>query len=421
MQRWRIAFVIVLVAMALRVPFAISMLHQPGVSWRWGGESFSIANAVVSGHGFSSPYFEETGPTAQQTPGFPYFLAVLYYIGGGSMDFAFRAILGLNVVFSALTCVVLIAIGNRLRPGHGNLFGWAWAVLPILGFSEVVFIWATALYTFISTLLIWLLMKIVDVGRITNFFWWGILAGASLLLDPAYTLVLGLILSTLWLMGHVSLRQFAIATCAIALILGPWIIRNNVEVGYPTSIRSNLGFEVYRGLVTDPWKMENVNKLNPGRNPTELALYKELGEHRYMAEQNRLAKDLVINNPSLVLRRVAIGIIAYWAGNQEIEWRIGYAVVPFLKHMLFAIPALTGLWGMFLLLRQSKDRVAAVIFVTIILVFPLPYYATIAGPRYRVPIEPFLVLLTVYGFLGIRRDMRRNAVVRESTATLSKS
>ena len=101
------------------------------------------------------------------------------------MDFAFRALIGLNVVFSALTCVVLIAIGNRLRPGHGNLFGWAWAVLPILGFSEVVFPWDTALYTFIFTLLIWLLMKIVDVARLANFFWWGILAGASLLLDPA--------------------------------------------------------------------------------------------------------------------------------------------------------------------------------------------------------------------------------------------
>ena len=111
-QYWRNAFVIVLVAMALRVPFAISMLHQPGVDWRWGGEMFSIANAIVSGHGFSSPYFEETGPTALETPGFPYFLAVLYYIGGGSMDFAFRALIGLNVVFSGLTCVVLIAIGN---------------------------------------------------------------------------------------------------------------------------------------------------------------------------------------------------------------------------------------------------------------------------------------------------------------------
>ena len=249
----------------------------------------------------------------------------------------------------------------------------------------------------------------------------GILAGASLLLDPAYTLVIGLILSTLWIMGRVSLRQFAIATCAMALILGPWIIRNNVAVGYPTFIRSNFGFEIYRGLLYGPWEMEKVNKLIPGRNPTELALYKELGEHRYMAEQNRLAKDLVINDPSLVLRNVASQFIAFWAGSEEVEWRIGYAVGPFLKHMLFAIPVLTALWGLFLLLRQSKDRVAKAIIIIIILIYPLPYYLAVTQPRYRAPIEPFLVLLTVYGLLGIRRDVRRNAVVLESTATLSKS
>ena len=158
----------------------------------------------------------------------------------------------------------------------------------------------------------------------------------------------------------------------------------------------------------------------PSRNPTELALYKELGEHRYMAEQNRLAKDLIINNPSLVLRRVASRIVAFWAGGEEVEWRIRYPVGPFLKHMLFAIPALTALWGL-LLLRQSKDRVAKAIIIIIVLTFPFPYYLAVTGPRYRVPIEPFLVLLTVYGFLEIRRDMHRNAVVRESTATLSKS
>jgi hypothetical protein len=397
MQRWRAVFVIVLVAIALRAPFAISTLNQPGFNWRWGGEMFSIASAIVSGQGFSSPYWAETGPTAQQTPGFPYFLAVLYYVGGGSMDFAARALLGLNVIFSALNCVVLIAIGNRLRPGRGNLFGWAWAVLPILGFTEVVFLWDTALYTVILSLLIWLLMKIADVGRLGQFFWWGILAGASLLLNPAHILVLVLILSTLWIMGNISLRQFAITVGAIALIIGPWIIRNNVELGYPSFIRSDIGYEIYNGLLTNPWESKPED-WNPGRNPAQLALYKQLGEYRYMAEQSRLAKNLFMNDPSLVLRRVAVGIIAFWSGNDEVGSRKYWPVGSLFKHMLFAIPALLGLWGMFLLLRRSKDRVAAAVLAIIVLVFPLPYYA-ITHTRYRAPIEPVLVLLSVYGLL----------------------
>ena len=77
----------------------------------------------------------------------------------------------------------------------------------------------------------------------------------------------------------------------------------------------------------------------------------------------------------------------------------------------------------------AKTELSAVVFVTIILVcsppfffFPLPVITQlISQPRYRVPVEPFLVLLTVYGFLEIRRNMHRNAVVRELTATLSKT
>jgi hypothetical protein len=375
---------------------------------------FSIASAIVSSQGFSSPYWAETGPTAQQTPGFPYFLAALYYVGGGSMDFAVRALVGLNVVFSALTCMVIIAVGNRLQPGHGNLFGWAWAALPILGFTEVVFLWDTALYTLILILLIWLLLKIVEGERLASFFWWGALAGASLLLNPAHILVLGFILSILWLMNRISLLQIAISTGAIALIIGPWIIRNNIELGYPSFIRSNIGFEIHSALVTGPWGQGNPNELNPGRNPIQLALYKELGEYRYMAEQSHLAKQLFINDPSFALRRAAGRMIVFWTGNDEVGWRdswfsaiirmavdtrIADPLKPLFKHVLFAIPSLAGFLGMLFLIRESKDRVAAAVIASIILIFPLPYYVALTLPRYRTPIEPFLLLLSVYGLL----------------------
>jgi hypothetical protein len=410
MKRWRLTIVIVLVSIVVRAPFAISALNRPGFNWRWGGEMFSIASAIVSGQGFSSPYWVETGPTAQQSPGFPYFLAALYYLGGGSMDFAIRALAGLNVAFSALTCLILIAIGDRLRPGHGNLFGLAWAVLPILGFTEVVFFWDTALYTLIFICLIWLLMKIVDVGTLSNFFWWGAMAGMTLMLDPAHILVLGLILTTLWMMSRISFTQFAISGGVTVLIIAPWIIRNNVEVGYPTFIRSNIGYEIYRGLATDPLDTKKTSESNPGRNPTQLALYKELGEHRYMAHQTLLAKDLFLNDPSFAMRRIAVRMIVFWGGSEEVDWREPWSGVlihvrPLFRlvfnHALFAIPALTGLLGLLLLLNKSEDRVAAAIITIVILAFPIPYYLTLTMPRYRAPIEPFLVLLSGYGLLRV--------------------
>jgi hypothetical protein len=56
---------------------------------------------------------------------------------------------------------------------------------------------------------------------------------------------------------------------------------------------------------------------------------------------------------------------------------------------------------MLLLLRESEDRIAAAIVTIVILAFPIPYYVTLTMPRYRAPIEPFLVLASGYGLLRV--------------------
>jgi hypothetical protein len=400
-QPYRIALIILLVAVVFRAPFVYATLRQPGFNWRWGGEMFSIANAIVSGEGFSSPYGLATGATAQQTPAFPYLVAVLYYVGNGSMEVAARILLGLNAVFSALTCLVLIAIGNRLRPGHGHAFGWAWAIFPILGYSEVKYLWDTALYTLVLTTLLWLLLTLRGKSRSVHFVCLGLGAGASLLLDPAHLLVLGLILVAFYVFASLTFRNLAITAGAVALVVAPWIIRNSLVFGHPMFIRSNIGYETYRGLTASPSEPEMASALNPGRNPAQLALYQRLGEYRYMALQSRLAKTLIIRQPSLVLRRIGTRSTAFWIGNSEVNrnpWPVGI----FLKHALFAVPALAALWGLRVFWRDGVNHIAALSLTIVVLVFPLPYYLTLTVPRYRAPIEPTLVFLGVYGLLPRR-------------------
>ena len=390
---------IVLCAIATRVPFVLVTLHRPGFSWRWGGEMFSIASAIASGHGFSSPYWISTGPTTIVAPAFPYFVAGLCYIGNGSMEFAARALLWLNVLFSALICVPLIAIGNRYRLRGGNLFGWCWAAFPILGHTEAVYLWDTALFTLVLSTVIWLLLKLKDEGPSGNFFWWGVLVGASLLLDPAHILVIGLILGSLCVLGGINLRQLAITAGAIALIITPWIIRNTIVLKHPTFIRSNLLYEVSSGLTTSPSDQKKLNALNPGRNPDELSRYVELGEYRYMEERIRLARQLIIDRPTDVAGRVVERCIVFWVGTQEVVWN-PWPVGNFLKHLLFTLPALVGFLGLLVFWRDSKDRVSAIVFTIMLIAYPLPYYVALTTPRYRVPIEPFLVLLGAYGLFG---------------------
>jgi hypothetical protein len=54
------------------------------------------------------------------------------------------------------------------------------------------------------------------------------------------------------------------------------------------------------------------------------------------------------------------------------------------------------------------------------LVFPLPYYQTIALPRYRLPVDPALLLLTAITLQAIWQTISRGSTPgRESSRTTS--
>ena len=61
-------FWMVLVAFATRMavmPFLIGEQLSPELDhWRFGYEAGRIARSIIQGHGFSSPLFNNTGPTA---------------------------------------------------------------------------------------------------------------------------------------------------------------------------------------------------------------------------------------------------------------------------------------------------------------------------------------------------------------------
>jgi 4-amino-4-deoxy-L-arabinose transferase-like glycosyltransferase len=408
-KRASLIILILCIALAVRVPFALATLNLPGRNWHWGGEMFSIASCIVGGRGFGSPFWANTGATAQQTPGFPYFVAGLYYVGGRSMEFALKAIIILNLAFSALICLPIIGIGNKLERQNGLWFGLAWALLPIFGFTEIVYFWDTTIYTFTLTCLMFFLIVVVENSRLSAYLAWGIAAGLTLLLNPAHMLTIGAVFLILLYSRQLKMAEISVAALASVIVVTPWIVRNNVEVGFPTFIRSNVGYEVYRGLSFGPSEsLQAQNAARPGRNPAQLALYKELGEHRYMALQSSMARDAVTRNPVSAFRRAGLRAITFWEGSQELDWRPSWVYELFsigrrTRHILFFLPALIAAVGLFLLVRTGSNKVITSISAAMIIVFPLPYYVALAQPRYRAPIEPFLVILSIYSVIALAR------------------
>src|SRR5581483_9787242 len=95
--------------------------------WHFGWETGRIARAIAAGHDFSSPLFGDTGPTAIMTPLYPYLLGGIFKVFGIYSKASAFVILGLNSLFSALTCVPIFFIAE-------NFFGrriatwsaWVW-------------------------------------------------------------------------------------------------------------------------------------------------------------------------------------------------------------------------------------------------------------------------------------------------------
>src|SRR5277367_1258930 len=93
-------------------------------------ETGNIAYSLAAGHGYSSPYWQETGPTAWLTPVYPALVAGVFRIFGIHTPHSFFAIVFLNILFSTATCVPIFYIGKRVsdwewraaRRGCGRFF-----------------------------------------------------------------------------------------------------------------------------------------------------------------------------------------------------------------------------------------------------------------------------------------------------------
>src|SRR5271165_2681020 len=94
----------------------------------FGYETGAVAYSLATGHGFSSPFVGATGPTAWLAPVYPSLCALVFKIFGCFTAASGFVILFINSLFSALTCVPIVRIAERMGQRKvGLLAGWLWA------------------------------------------------------------------------------------------------------------------------------------------------------------------------------------------------------------------------------------------------------------------------------------------------------
>ena len=237
-----IAFVARVVSILLRHRYAIPAAYG---HLFFGFEVGRIASALASGHGFSSPFPCPSGPTAWLGPVYPLIVAGVFKFFGIYTSASALAIMVINSVFSALTCLAIYLVGMELfGVVVAVLAAWAWALLPY-SINWSFWIWETAVSAFLLTLLFWLTLRLARQPRPRTWALYGLLWGVLALTNASCLSFLPVAGVWLWYRlrqeRQFRFRHAAASALLFVLAVSPWVARNYAVMGRFIFPRSDFG------------------------------------------------------------------------------------------------------------------------------------------------------------------------------------
>jgi 4-amino-4-deoxy-L-arabinose transferase-like glycosyltransferase len=205
----------------------------------------SVARLLTTGSGLVG---FDGAPTAAWPPGYPVLLALIYTIFGPSLLAAKLC----NALLGTATVLVTFLIAREVnRPRAGLLAGAMLALFP----GHVLFsppIVSEALFGLLFCVALWLFLRWNNRPReeMTRWFVFGAFLGVmSLVRGIALTLLPAFALT--WLTEGAPVRAVvkntAAAASGILIVLVPWVVRNQVMLGYPILIASDGPMAVWIG------------------------------------------------------------------------------------------------------------------------------------------------------------------------------
>ena len=376
----------------------------------FGYEIGAVARSVALGQGFSSPFGISSGPTAWYTPAYPLFIAAIFRVFGIYTASSVIAIGVLNSIFSALTCLAILGICRRTVGWRVGLWAaWIWAVFPYFIQWPVRWIWDTSLSALLMASIFYLTLRLAQVGSTLSFVSYGLSWGLIANTNP--TLLVFLPVALVWIYYQRAgvpnrARLLALSMLVFALTVLPWIIRNQVVMGY-TGLRDNFGEELFLGNHEAGPGFEptgfNMSWSHPVWNSRELEKYRQQGELAYIQEKKRIAEQFIREHPITFALVTLKRIVYFWSGSPE-EPRV-HPTDPRLRTAFLFTTAFFSFWGAVRMIRQRVQ--GAYLFLSVLLLYPLVFYITHTNPRYRHPIEPIMTILICYLFWSAAGEKSR--------------
>ena len=410
---------LVLLSFALQVA-TIGVFRQyrtrtPDDHFGFGWEMGRIARSIAQGHGYGSPYGDSTGPTAWEPPLYPYLMAAVFKVFGVYTFASAWALLTINSLLSALTCIPIYLIASKTFGERVAVWSTrTWAFLPYIWYWSVHWIWDTTFTPLILSLILLVSLQLEESRQGRNWLIFGVLWGVGALANP--TMLAFLPFCGLWILrqrhrrGLASLSGIALSSAIFLLALTPWLVRNYEVFGRCVFLRDDFGLQFRLGNGDGAEGMSRVY-LQPNLNKLEFEKFRRMGELAYAADCERLALDWIRAHPGRFLVISLKRVFYYWNGvpkptDSTAFWDF--------RSSLFLASSVLAIWGLILTLRQK--RCGAWLFAGLIVTYPAVYYVVYPHARYRHPIEPELLILAVFLLSQVKDRTSNLAAPVESKA-----
>ncbi len=227
---WRTLVVLFAIALLVRVVYCLIVLrgYSPVSD---ASDYYKIAVSVSEGRGVSTTFpFGYEHATAFRPPLYPILLGAVFTVTGPSLGVAqaVQVLLGSTVV--VLLAVLAARFGGRRA---ALIAGGLAAVYPPLLANDGPPLTEPLALTL-------LLAGLLALGRRRALIA-GLVIGALVLTRPSAQLLVPVI--GLWLLLQVGWRRTAVFAVAVAVVVLPWVARNQIEFGKPVLVTSN-GFNL---------------------------------------------------------------------------------------------------------------------------------------------------------------------------------
>jgi len=379
---------------------SIGVLHQyrtrPGEdNFGFGFEMGRIGRSIAQGHGFSSPYEGNTGPSAWEPPLYPYLIGGVFKLFGIYTYASAWVLLGINCVFATLTTIPIYWIAHRTFGERIAIWSaYTWALNPYVWYWGIHWIWDTTFTPLVLACIFLVALELTEWPGWQGWIIFAVLYSVGALANP--TMLAFLPFCGLWIwykryrQGLPSIAGVVLSSITFFLVLSPWLIRNYEAFGRFVFIRNDFGlqFRLGNGPLADgmlmPYLQPNLNKL-------ELEKYQRMGELAYAADCKRIALEWIRTHPARFAVISLKRFFYFWNGvprpTNSTNW------IDF-RSSVFLATSVLAIWGLGRTLLQKRN--GAWLFAGLLLTYPTVYYFVYPHARYRHPMEPELLILIVF-------------------------